>query len=225
MRELLCLCLEMSEKAYCGTSMYTISQPSGCRAVIQNLGHTIVIAFAGSECSTDWIMNAMVGGVSFHGTLVHRGFLIQYNSVRHSIMAYLGSMQPHAIVCCGHSLGGAVATLCALDLALYGHSTECVTFGSPRVGCQLFSEKFAANVYASTRASHVLDPVTYIPMCFTHVPAHHISLHTCTLCTHSLQSYHACIHGAVEPQGPMVGPRLLGAPVQVPPPLSAPAPW
>ena len=34
----------------------------------------------------------------------------------------------------GHSLGGALATLAALHLALQGYEVECVTFGCPKVG-------------------------------------------------------------------------------------------
>ena len=200
MRRLLHLCLEMSERAYLDTSCYTISQASGCRVVIQPLGDSFVIAFAGSESSTDWLMNSIVKRASFHGCAVHCGFLIQYNSVRHQIMAYLGSMRPQSIICSGHSLGGALATLCALDLALLGHNTICVTFGSPRVGCDRFAKQFATKVQSSTRVAHWMDPVTYVPMRFTHVPGHCVALHTCTLRTHALQSYYACLHNEPCPK-------------------------
>jgi hypothetical protein len=40
----------------------------------------------------------------------------------------------------GHSLGGSIATIFALKLAMMGYNVELVTFGSPRVGNKYFSE-------------------------------------------------------------------------------------
>jgi hypothetical protein len=40
----------------------------------------------------------------------------------------------------GHSLGGSIATIFALKLAMMGYNVELVTFGSPKVGNKYFSE-------------------------------------------------------------------------------------
>lgn len=72
------------------------------------------------------------------------------------------------IICCGHSLGGAMATLCAAWIKTHhssGAIVYCVTFGSPRVGNEIFRD----NVHAAldvTRTFRVVmegDPVPEVP--------------------------------------------------------------
>jgi hypothetical protein len=65
----------------------------------------------------------------------------------------------------GHSLGGAMATLCALKLKLKGYeNVELVTFGSPRVGNHHFS-RLMKKVLPETTARFVNmgDPVAKFP--------------------------------------------------------------
>jgi triacylglycerol lipase len=51
---------------------------------------------------------------------VHKGFLTAYNSVRPALLQLLSKVvadgEPWHVYTTGHSLGGALATLCALDL-------------------------------------------------------------------------------------------------------------
>jgi hypothetical protein len=58
----------------------------------------------------------------------------------------------------GHSRGGAIATLAALD---YGG--ECWTYGSPRVLNYAGARRFTWRVKASRRYVFVLDPVAMVP--------------------------------------------------------------
>ena len=48
----------------------------------------------------------------------------------------------------GHSMGGALATLCAIDLKFaFGlPDVRVYTYGSPRVGNDIFASFFAANI-------------------------------------------------------------------------------
>lgn len=53
---------------------------------------------------------------------VHHGFLSAYTSVRPQVLGVLdallaGEAEPWTVYCTGHSLGGALSTLCAYDLA------------------------------------------------------------------------------------------------------------
>jgi triacylglycerol lipase len=52
--------------------------------------------------------------------MVHVGFMLAWKSIRHDLMNAVGSLKEQypdaALFVSGHSLGGALATLAALDL-------------------------------------------------------------------------------------------------------------
>ena len=92
---------------------------------------------------------------------VHRGFLRTWtvNSIDSEVLQFVGALlaaRPPAerkVVCCGHSLGGAVATLAAFDIArgacgvaVPESNVMCYTFGCPRVGNHAFADEYAAAV-------------------------------------------------------------------------------
>lgn len=74
--------------------------------------------------------------------LVHFGFLRSYGAVRERVLAELahhtrGHAPGWTVICTGHSLGGALATLAAADLRARhpdGAAVSLVTFGQPKVG-------------------------------------------------------------------------------------------
>lgn len=70
------------------------------------------------------------------------------------------------ILCTGHSLGGACATLCSLILAeaYEDKQVSCITFGSPRVGDKSFGENFDNCVHQHLRIINAGDPVTALPV-------------------------------------------------------------
>eukprot|EP00890_Picochlorum_soloecismus_P005060 jgi/Picsp_1/5555/NSC_02914-R1_alpha beta-hydrolase domain-containing protein len=74
----------------------------------------------------------------------------------------------------GHSLGGALATLCAMDLKLRLKvpDVRLVTFGSPRVGNAVFAHWFNKFIAPHWRFTHNRDVVPSVPpqyMGFSHV--------------------------------------------------------
>jgi predicted lipase len=91
---------------------------------------------------------------------VHGGFLDAYDSVRHRLLtlveALLGTLRDDAgneisswhVYLTGHSLGGALATLFAVELssklAKSGGQTQITmyNFGSPRVGNKQFADMY-----------------------------------------------------------------------------------
>lgn len=102
------------------------------------------------------------------GTLVHKGFQEGYLRLRPQLLAWLeaqggiGSIK--RCVICGHSLGGALATLCAADLGHLGGATELITWGGPRVGnagfVELYHRGASGGRYATTaRFVNGLDAV------------------------------------------------------------------
>jgi pimeloyl-ACP methyl ester carboxylesterase len=127
-----------------------------------------VIAFRGTQ--TGW--PDMRTDLAFlpkpwdRGARVHRGFVQAFESVWPRIATWLGHIGNPPVVTTGHSLGGALATLCAARV----HGAELVTFGSPRVG----DAAFAALFMGATARRYVgcADMVTRVPPeigLFTHV--------------------------------------------------------
>ena len=66
----------------------------------------------------------------------------------------------------GHSLGAALAVLCAMDLH-YAHGLPMATlytFGKPRVGNVAFAKWYDTSPFVSWRVTHWRDPVPHLPM-------------------------------------------------------------
>ncbi len=98
------------------------------------------------EVNIDLNMNQVlfynVEKTNYHG-LVHAGFYEMYDSLYRKQLFELLKPYRHEntkIMLAGHSLGGAIVILMALDLALYfSHwEVEAFVFGSPRVGNRTF---------------------------------------------------------------------------------------
>lgn len=132
------------------------------------------VYFSGSESKTDWHTNftASPAHVNWGGGAVgvHAGFLKAFNSVKDEVSTAVFQECAaredtlHRIVCVGHSLGGALATLCGLWLvhALpppLARKVHVVTFGAPSVGDAAFVREFDARVPKSVRAVTPQDPV------------------------------------------------------------------
>ncbi|ANY75296.1 lipase [Paenibacillus ihbetae] len=129
----------------------------------------LVIAFRGTSSTSNWIADAIASQKRFSyikdEVLAHRGFMSIYSSARRQITAALRRLDPEKpLFLTGHSLGAALATLCAIDVAA---NTEralfLFTFGSPRVGDHAFSKAFAHYVPNSYRIANLLDVVTHAP--------------------------------------------------------------
>jgi Lipase (class 3) len=91
---------------------------------------------------------------------IHAGFLAGAARLMPSVDALLGSGQPFAL--CGHSLGGALATVVAGFLAVSDRPpSEIVTFGAPRAG----KEALAAVLHdiPMRQYRYRADPVPMVP--------------------------------------------------------------
>jgi hypothetical protein len=138
---------------------------------------TVVFAFRGTESASDATCDLSVWKRKFRDVSdpkikVHTGFLDQFNVVKFGMTATLfGTLWKHKnsktrIICTGHSLGGALATVAAACIkALFKDAfvVECYTFGSPRVGNSHFVNFFDKHVDRSIRCVHSADIVTRIP--------------------------------------------------------------
>lgn len=98
------------------------------------------------------------------GMKAHQGITVAYLSIRKQLINHFLSFIPQnpKIIITGHSLGGALGQLCALDLAFY--KPIHYTFASPLILNQLSAnvfEKFITNSYRITNQS---DLVTMSPL-------------------------------------------------------------
>jgi pimeloyl-ACP methyl ester carboxylesterase len=140
----------------------------------------VVIAIRGTEGTLEWIHDAEFLQVPcpFLSGAGHTedGFTAMYESLRTgadpgspSVVHALATLSfPHpvsSVTICGHSLGGALATLLALDVAANTAFTDpaVYTFGSPRTGDSLFASTFDQVVKNSWRVANRLDIVPTLP--------------------------------------------------------------
>ncbi|MGB7084240.1 MAG: lipase family protein [Phormidesmis sp.] len=97
---------------------------------------------------------------------MHSGFISAYLSVRDEIHRQIAQSSATRYIVTGHSLGGALATLCAVDLQYnFGDriSIEAYTFGSPRVGNAAFAESYNQRVPDTWRVVNGWDAVVGLP--------------------------------------------------------------
>mmetsp|Transcript_50856 Transcript_50856/g.115595 ORF Transcript_50856/g.115595 Transcript_50856/m.115595 type:complete len:584 (-) Transcript_50856:55-1806(-) len=93
------------------------------------------------------------------GCKIHKGAYTGYESIRADIKAALtkltcgGTLQIN-----GHSLGGALASVCAYDLA-DDYTVENYNYGSFRVGNPAFRTAYQAKVPDTWRLTHHKDPI------------------------------------------------------------------
>eukprot|EP00256_Glycine_max_P065284 XP_025979879.1 uncharacterized protein LOC100789825 isoform X2 [Glycine max] len=160
----------------------------------------LVVAFRGTE-QTQWkdlrtdlmlvpagLNPERIGGDFKQEIQVHSGFLSAYDSVRTRIISLIrlaiGYVDDHSeslhkwhVYVTGHSLGGALATLLALELSsnqLAKRGAISITmynFGSPRVGNKRFAEVYNERVKDSWRVVNHRDIIPTVPrlMGYCHV--------------------------------------------------------
>jgi len=133
----------------------------------------IVISFRGSSSIRNWIQDLQIysshtpfGGGSGN---VATGFYNVYTALQSAVLTQLRalaqSQSGYNIYVTGHSLGGAVAALCATDLSVnQGYNAiSTLTFGEPRVGDGTFANFLNAHVAQVTRNTHADDIVVHLP--------------------------------------------------------------
>ena len=187
----------------------------------ENTTGDVAIAIRGTEGWLEWIHDADFVQVPcpFLAGAGHteEGFTDMYESLGTgatpgsptvvNVLAKLPFAQPvGSVTICGHSLGGALATLLALDVAANTIFTDPVvyTYGSPRTGDALFAGTFDQVVTNSWRVAnrldivpalpppleyeHVLNPVELIPVRLVPWPPKTLVKYAVE-CEHSLSTY------------------------------------
>lgn len=155
-------------------------------------GTDIYVYFTGSESTRDWKNNINILGSSVPATWgcetakplrTHLGYTTAFRSVadtvRAALQAKLAASGPvDRVVLCGHSMGGAMATMAALHVACTMPQVRpnvcCVTFGAPQVGDSNFVAFFNETVPTCVRVVNPMDPVPrLLNVQFVHVKGYY----------------------------------------------------
>lgn len=152
--------------------------------VAQDL-NAIVIAFRGTQERSlqNWIEDLYWKqlDISYPGmedAMVHHGFYSAYHntSLRPGVLSavkgakeFYGDIQ---IIVTGHSMGGAMAAFCGLDLAVHlGYQNISVmTFGQPRIGNAAFVSYYRERVPNTIRVTNRHDIVPHLPPYYPYLP-------------------------------------------------------
>jgi hypothetical protein len=162
-------CAELIDQLYRSNFEPTISEPATDTQVqiVERAPGTFYVIFPGTVGVQDLSTDLKVRKAEWlHDGSVHRGFMTAYISVMAQIVGYVAPAK--RIIITGHSLGGALATLCADDLAnLHFPVAEVCTFGSPRVGNGSFARHYNEELeFATLRFVNAGDPVPHVPWVF-----------------------------------------------------------
>ena len=90
---------------------------------------------------------------------IHLGFYKRYERIAEELFSVLEKYKKKSVVCCGHSMGAAVASIAAFKLAQSKFKVKLFTFGSPQVGNIHFKDMMTNLVPLSWRFVNSNDMV------------------------------------------------------------------
>jgi predicted lipase len=142
------------------------------QAYLVTKDNTQYIVFRGSSSIFDFIsdfdfLQIPLDGYPLEDNIrVHRGFYMQFKSVRDKLFADIDPSKK--LVFCGHSLAASCATLSALYYGAIHKESDitCITFGSPRIGNSGFVNLYNKIVKNTLRFTTEKDivPVMSLPI-------------------------------------------------------------
>jgi triacylglycerol lipase len=164
-------------------------------------GHYFML-LRGTNYLADWLTNLNITvSRSTSGQPVHDGFNAAFKSMQPKLTEFMNALpktKPVTIHCVGHSLGGALATVCAEWVVnSYGMHPYLYTFGSPRVGMVGFADTCTKRVGNSNifRAYHKTDIVPFIPVWpFIHTPYRSQDYYIPSPGNYPSAEYHSMVH-------------------------------
>ena len=130
----------------------------------------VLVSIRGTRTPNEWLRNFTVVPNPFDLVpgfgLVHLGFEQMYQSVRTSIQTALAGVPASTrLTVVGHSLGGAMGLLAAVDLKMnFGRTNlDVCTFGGPRTGKVAFRRRFDREIRRCFRVTNQFDIVPHVP--------------------------------------------------------------
>lgn len=172
--------LEMSENARFNegtlkhrypSSVFLENKKTDTQGFILPTGASAIISFRGTQQTKDWMtdFNAFHEAVPYDNYAspirTHRGITDAYKSVRGKIHQWVQENKPRYIYVTGHSLGGALGTLCAVDMQYNfpDKGVSCYVSGNPKVGNKAFAVSYAKRVPNTVRTYMRTDLVPNLP--------------------------------------------------------------
>jgi hypothetical protein len=181
--------------------------------VAQHLDGELVIALRGTRGIHEWLHDcayyAVHCPIAPDAGFTEDGFTACFRSLRLADEPHAGSLAAQLallqtpvpvtrVTVCGHSLGAALATLLALDLAINTalKPVTLYTFASPRIGDERFAHFFAEHVQDAHRIANRADIVTLTPPGIASLRRPYVHVESLSpLAPHSRVSLHiACMH-------------------------------
>ncbi|KAL6613843.1 hypothetical protein ACP70R_036113 [Stipagrostis hirtigluma subsp. patula] len=147
--------------------------------------NAVVVVFRGTQENSiqNWIEDLLWKqlDLDYPGmpeAMVHRGFYSAYHNttLRDGVVDGIQKTRKLygdvPIMITGHSMGGAMASFCALDLVVnYGlDGVKLMTFGQPRIGNAAFASYFKKYLPHAIRVTHAHDIVPHLPPYFSFFP-------------------------------------------------------
>lgn len=133
----------------------------------------IDICFKGTTGINDMCTNINIYPVKYlnDDIRIHKGFLTKYLLLKPIIISNIDKIidnnnNINELCFNGHSLGGAIANIASLDMRqIYKDKIiKCITFGSPRVGNNYFTNEYNKNINESFRIINKNDLIQYLPL-------------------------------------------------------------
>ena len=153
---------------------YLTDADTDLQAYIVRFPDLTAIAVRGTSTLQDAFCDLQADMCTFHSTLnpglpfsrVHCGMFEQYCKLETLIKPVLDEMtidENEKVVCLGHSLGAAIATMAAVSLStVYPNRVSLYGFGSPRVGDAKFKAICQQHLTDLTLVKHSADPVVKV---------------------------------------------------------------
>ena len=119
------------------TSVVPICSPFHSQYAYVAYGEDVlVVVFRGTDDTEDWFFNANAYPRQMAEGNLHCGFACAYGTLRTQVLEEIKKVSAKHIWIAGHSLGGAMALVCAYDLTVYqGYKIDgVITFGQPMIG-------------------------------------------------------------------------------------------
>ena len=173
-----------------------------------------IIVFRGTQRTTEWIGDILLFQKRFEGfadSKIHSGFADIYQGLAQQVREIASQLNP-SLPCyiSGHSLGSALATLAAIDIALkvpkLKEQIRLYTYAGPRVGNPNFAQMHSQVVPNSYRIFNLADSIPLSPPTifrndvYSHVGQawSFLTQYGDVLPNHAVDTYRAAVNSEVE---------------------------